>query len=67
MEGIRKLPFMTSRIRSIVGYEYFESTITEWRYTMSTELNKYMKDNYGVSIKYHSYRDLPAVVTLKRR
>jgi hypothetical protein len=67
MEGIRKLPFMTSRLRSIGGYEYFESTITEWRYTISTELNKYMKDNYGVSIKYHSYRDPTAVVTLKRR
>src|SRR6056300_1773663 len=67
MEGIRKLPFMTSRFRSIDGYEYFESTITEWRYTISTELNKHMKDNYGVSIKYHSYRDPTAVVTLKRR
>ena len=67
MEGIRNLPFMRIRYRSIEGMEYFESTITEWKYTISTELNKYMKDNYGVSVKYYCYGDDPAVITLKRR
>ena len=67
MEGIRNLPFMRLRSRSIEGMEYFESTITEWKYTISTELNKYMKDNYGVSVKYYCYGDDPAVITLKRR
>ena len=67
MEGIRDLPFMKSRLRSLGGYEYFESTITEWKYTITTELNKYMRDNYGISIKYYSYLDDSAVVTLKRR
>ena len=67
MEGIRKLPFMTSRFRSIGGYEYFESTITEWRYTISTELNRHMREKYGVSIKYYCYGDDTATVTLKRR
>lgn len=67
MEGIRNLKFMRLRSRSIEGMEYFESTITEWKYTISTELNKYMKDKYGVSIKYYCYGDDPAVITLKRR
>jgi len=67
MEGIRNLPFMRTRYRSIEGMEYFESTITEWKYTISTELNKYMKDNYGVSVKYYCYGDDPAMITLKRR
>jgi len=67
MEGIRNLEFMRLRSRSIEGMEYFESTITEWKYTISTELNKYMKDKYGVSIKYYCYGDDPAVITLKRR
>ena len=67
MEGIRNLPFMRLRSRSIEGMEYFESTITEWKYTISTELNKYMKDKYGVSVKYYCYGDDPAVITLKRR
>lgn len=67
MEGIRNLPFMKERYRSIEGMEYFESTITEWKSTISTELNKYMKDNYGVSVKYYCYGDDPAVITLKRR
>lgn len=67
MEGIRNLPFMKARERTIEGYEYYESTITEWRYTISTELNKHMKDNYGVSIKYYCYGDDPALITLKRR
>ncbi|QIG59646.1 hypothetical protein [Dishui Lake phycodnavirus 3] len=68
MEGIRKLPFMKHRERIIDGYEYYESTMTEWKYTISTELNKYMKDNFGVSIKYYCYGDRDtAVITLKRR
>jgi sulfur relay (sulfurtransferase) DsrC/TusE family protein len=67
MEGIRKLPFMTSRYRSIGGFEYFESTITEWKYTISTELKKYMRDNHGVSIKYYCYGDETPTITLKRR
>src|SRR6056300_1921420 len=67
MEGIRNLKFMRLRSRSIEGMEYFESTITEWKYTISTELNKYMKDKYGVSVKYYCYGDDPAVITLKRR
>ena len=67
MEGIRNLKFMRLRSRSIEGMEYFESTITEWKYTISTELNKYMKDNFGVSVKYYCYGDDPAVITLKRR
>lgn len=67
MEGIRNTQFMTSRVRSIDGYEYFESTITEWKYTISTELNKYMKDNYGVSVKYYCYGDDSPTITLKRR
>ena len=67
MEGIRNLEFMRIRSRSIEGMEYFESTITEWKYTISTELNKYMKDKYGVSVKYYCYGDDPAVITLKRR
>ena len=67
MEGIRNLELMRLRSRSIEGMEYFESTITEWKYTISTELNKYMKDKYGVSVKYYCYGDDPAVITLKRR
>ena len=67
MEGIRNLEFMRIRSRSIEGMEYFESTITEWKYTISKELNKYMKDKYGVSVKYYCYGDDPAVITLKRR
>ena len=67
MEGIRKLPFMASREKEFEGYEYYESTITEWKYTISTELNKYMKDNHGVSIKYYCYGEEPAIITLKRK
>jgi hypothetical protein len=67
MEGIRNLEFMRIRHKSIDGMEYFESTITEWKYTINTELNTYMKDKFGVSVKYYCYGDDPAVITLKRR
>ena len=67
MEGIKKLPFLTSRFRSVDGFEFFESTITEWKYTINTELNRYMKSQHGVSIKYYCYGDDGATITLKRR
>lgn len=67
MEWVRSLNFLKTRMRgSPDGYEYFESTLKEWKSAIG-ELNSFMLKHFGVSIKYYGYNDTPAVVTLKKR
>ena len=67
MEWIRSLNFLRSRLRVVDNYEYFESTLTEWKNAINTELNPYMMKHFGVSIKYYGYNDREtALVTLRR-
>jgi len=67
MEWIRSLNFLRSRLRVVDNYEYFESTLTEWKSAINTELNPYMLKHFGVSIKYYGYNDREtALVTLRR-
>lgn len=68
MEWIKSLNFIKSRTRNIDNYEYFESTLTEWKNTINTELNPYMLKHFGVSIKYYGYNDRErALITLRKR
>src|SRR5210317_811189 len=68
MEWIKSLNFLKTRYRVVDGYEYFESTLTEWKSAINTELNPYMLKHFGVSIKYHGYNDKErALVTLRKR
>lgn len=66
MEWIRSQYFLSSRYRSIDGYEYFESTLGEWKDAINNELNPYMIRHFGVSVKYYGYNHEPALITLKR-
>jgi hypothetical protein len=66
MEWIRSLNFLKTRYRVLDNYEYFESTLTEWKSAIG-ELNSFMLKHFGVSIKYYGYNDTPAVVTLRKR
>jgi hypothetical protein len=68
MEWIKSLNFLKTRYRVVDGYEYFESTLTEWKSAINTELNPYMLKHFGVSIKYHGYNDKErALVTLAKK
>jgi len=68
MEWIRSQPFLRSRNRSVDGYEYFESTIKEWKSTINNELNPYMIHHFGVSVRYYGYNDTnTALISLRRR
>ena len=66
MEWIRGRPFMRRRYREYGGYEYFETTISEWKKIINQGLNAYMKRLFGISIKYYGYGDEPAIITLAR-
>ena len=66
MEWIRARPFMRQRFREYGGYEYFETTLSEWKKIMNQGLNAYMKRLFGISIKYYGYNEDPAIVTLAR-
>jgi hypothetical protein len=48
------------------GYEYFETTLTEWKRVINQELNSYIKNLFGISIKYYGYNDDPAIITFAR-
>lgn len=67
MEWIRSLNFLKTRVRNIDGYEYFESTLKEWKSAINGDLNPYMLKHFGVSVKYHGYNDTPAGVTLRKK
>jgi hypothetical protein len=66
MEWIRTQQFMKERFRLLDGYEYFETTLTEWKRVINQELNSYIKNLFGISIKYYGYNDDPAIITFAR-
>lgn len=66
MSWFRDQDYLRSRFRSIGGYEYFETTLTEWKNLIVREMNPFMTRLYGISIKYYGYNDEPAVITLAR-
>lgn len=66
MSWFRDQDYLRSRFRLIGGYEYFETTLTEWKNMIVREMNPFMTRLYGISIKYYGYNDEPAVITLAR-
>jgi len=66
MEWLRTQPFFQGRYRSLGGYEYFETTLTDWKKSINQELNPFLQRLFGISIKYYGYNDEPAVITLAR-
>ena len=66
MEWLRTQPFFQTRIRILEGYEYFETTLTDWKKSINQEINPFLQRLFGVSIKYYGYNDEPAIITLAR-
>lgn len=66
MEWLRTQPFFQGRYRSLGGYEYFETTLTDWKKSINRELNPFLQRLFGISIKYYGYNDEPAIITLAR-
>lgn len=53
-------------MRNYGGYEYFKTSMKEWKNMINNELHVYMLNNFGISIKYYGYDDSPAVITIAR-
>ena len=66
MEWLRTQPFFQTRIKNLGGYEYFETTLTDWKKSINQEINPFLQRLFGVSIKYYGYNDEPAIITLAR-
>jgi hypothetical protein len=66
MEWLRTQPFFNNRYRSLGGYEYFETTLTDWKRSINQEINPFLQRLFGISIKYYGYNDEPAIITLAR-
>ena len=66
MEWLRTQPFFQNRYRSLGGYEYFETTLTDWKRSINQEINPFLQRLFGISIKYYGYNDEPAIITLAR-
>lgn len=66
MEWLRTQPFFQDRYRTLGGYEYFETTLTDWKKSINQELNPFLQRLFGISIKYYGYNDEPAIITFAR-
>jgi len=66
MEWLRTVEFFQNRNRILGGYEYFETTLTDWKRAINQEINPFLQRLFGVSIKYYGYNDEPAIITLAR-
>ena len=66
MEWLRTQDFFKSRERVYGGYEYFETTLTDWKRSINQEINPFLQRVFGISIKYYGYNDEPAIITLAR-
>jgi hypothetical protein len=66
MEWLRTQDFFKSRERVYGGYEYFETTLTDWKRAINQEINPFLQRVFGISIKYYGYNDEPAIITLAR-
>jgi hypothetical protein len=64
MEGVRSRSFFQDRLRTFEGLEYYETTYQEWRKIINIDLNAYMMKYFGISVKYYTYTDIPATITL---
>jgi hypothetical protein len=66
MEWVRSQPFFTSRVFGEDGQEYFNTTLRDWKGAINGELNAHMKRIFGISIKYYTYDEEPATITVSR-
>lgn len=66
MEWIRQQSFFRSRVFGEDGTEYFATTLRDWKEAINGEINPHMKRMFGISMKYYTYDEEPATVTVSR-
>lgn len=63
MDEFRKRPHLRERVFSEDGLEYYNTNLYEWKRIINLELNQYLKNLFGISIRYYAYTDkLPYII-----
>ena len=55
MRGVRRDPFLRERQINHEGFEYFATTLPEWKNFINHELSPYLLSLHGVDLSYHGY------------
>lgn len=66
MKDFRKRPYMREHVFEDCGCEYYNTTLNDWRSTINIELNHLLSRTFGIKIKYYSYNEDPATITVNQ-
>ena len=67
MRKLRQEPFMRIHAFSDEGYEYFHTTLSNWKRYINSSVRDDMLGNFGISIRYYGYNDQPPIVTFMKQ
>jgi len=62
MRGVRRDPFLRERQINRGGFEYFATTLPEWKNFIDHELSPLLLSLHGVDLSYHGYDELHTTV-----
>jgi hypothetical protein len=63
MLHVRGEPFMRIHAFSDEGFEYFHTTLKNWKRYINSYVHENMLENFGISIRYYGYTDIPPTIT----
>lgn len=63
-ELVRRLGYLNAQQRNMDGLAYYESTVGQWKENVVRKINKYMTDVHRMSIRFYTYDEEPAIITL---
>jgi len=66
MRKLRQEPFMRIIAFSDEGYEYFHTTLSNWKRYINSNVHDDMMNNFGISIRYYGYDDEPPTIILMK-
>jgi hypothetical protein len=66
MRKLRSEPFMRIHAFSDEGYEYFNTTLKNWKQYINYRVRDDMSTLFGISIRYYGYEDDSPIITVLR-
>jgi hypothetical protein len=61
---IRRMGYLNTQQRNMDGLVFYESTAGEWKANVIHKLNEYMTNTHRMSIRFYTYEEIPAIITL---
>lgn len=65
-EQLREESFMREHAFSDDGYEYFDTTLQNWKRYINSNVREDMLKLFGISIRYYGYADESPIITILR-